>query len=41
LSKSTDLADHLILKLTGSKVRMENANEVKGYESEAIKTARG
>jgi CobQ-like glutamine amidotransferase family enzyme len=40
LSKSTDLADHLILKLTGSKVVMENAEEVAGYEAEAIKTAR-
>jgi CobQ-like glutamine amidotransferase family enzyme len=41
LSKSTDLADHLILKLTGSKVLMQNAEEIAGYEAEAIKTARG
>jgi len=41
LAKSTDLADHLIVKLTGSKALMKNAEEVSGYEAEAIKTARG
>lgn len=41
LAKSSDLADHLVAKLTGKNVAMRNEEEILSYEIEAIKTGRG
>lgn len=41
LAKSSDLADHLVAKLTGKNVAMRNEEEILSYEVEAIKTGRG
>ena len=41
LAKSTQLADHLVAKLTGMKVAVRNEEEILSYELEAIKTGRG